>query len=315
MARQAQTLAPLALLEVVGTGPARKTLEAIAREGREEWLAKEAEAALKRLAEPKAGIRVEDLTGTHQGAAARAFLVLNQAGGEGNAEPAQIQAVLQLANQVPPLILRSRGITTRQLPHELLPYRKEVLDRYKADAKQTPFRAAVEDGIKKLQQSERDFTINETFGIMAELELMQEKRRIEALQKDKVGDAYFQLGKAAEELEELKAEKAKESKYWQATYDYVLASLYARQACVLEYNVMLGRIRRDDLPGMDLDRHKGWRLKHKEKLSDRDALEVADKAKALLKQLSKDHKGTPWEVIARQDSNSPFGLMWVPLPK
>jgi hypothetical protein len=315
-ARQAQTRRALSLLEVIGSGPAREMLEAIARDAREEWLAKEAEAALKRLAGLKPTASWDDLTGTDPGAAARAFLMLSRAHEEGNAEPAQILAVLQLANQVPPLVLRSRGVTTRQLPHELLPYRKELLDRYKPDARQSPFRKSVEEALQILSKSEtKDLEMNEEMRAQSGDELEQRKREIVQIQRDKIGDAFINLSRAAEELESLREFRDRECKFWQANYDYVLARLYARQACILEYSVMLGQVRRDALPTLDWERQKGWRLTAKDKLSDPDARELGDKAKKLLKEMIKEHQGTPWEVIARQEFGSPFGLMWVPLAK
>jgi hypothetical protein len=194
----------------------------------------------------------------------------------------------------------------------LPPYPKDAIAAYKDDNMESPFRAAVDDGIKALLKSDKDFTINETFASMPEQQLTQEKRRIEAMQKDKVGDAYFQLGKVAEELEQLKDDKAKESKYWQAMYDYVLARLYARQAYILEYNVMLGKIRRDDMPMLDKQVNKGWKLAAKKDLSDKDAKELADKSKKILETIAKDHKGSPWELIGKRESITSLGLEWTP---
>ena len=315
-ARHAQIIRSLALIELAADAPARKFLTALASDGREDWLAKEAEAALKRLAEEKTAPSWDDLTGTDVGATARAFLLLHRTGGEGIAELGQVESVLQLANQVPPLLLRSRGITTRQLPHELLPYRKELLDMYKTDEKETPLRTAVKDALQVLSRSEaKDLEVKEEQVYVGKEVLAELKRDLETIQRDKIGNAIFQLGRAAEELEELKKDRDREGKLWQANYDYVLARLYARQACILEYSVMLGRIRREDMPALDLERHTGWRLTAKGMMSDRDAQELADKARGLLKKLSGEHKGTPWEVIGRQESNSPFGLTWVPLAK
>ena len=220
-----------------------------------------------------------------------------------------------MAARIPPSGLREAGTAVGLVPYELLPFRKDVLDGYKTDEKVTPFQAAVMDGIKALQNSDKDFPINETFLLLPEDQLLQEKRRIEGVQKDKVGDAFFQLGKAAEELESLKDDKAREGRYWQAMYDYVLAHLFARQAHILEYSIMLGKIRRDDMPALDNQAHKGWKLATQGKMSDRDAKEVYDKAKQLLRQLSQDHKGTPWEMIGRQEGATQAGLMWAPLAK
>jgi hypothetical protein len=183
-----------------------------------------------------------------------------------------------------------------------------------ADEKEvTPLRAAVKDAVKALEKSETDFQMMEEFVAVPAVQLILLKKQIETVQKDRVGDAFFHLAKVAEELEERKEQRDKESRYWQANYDFVLAQLYTRQARILEYNVMLGKIRRDDLPDLNPQLHKGWYLKAKEKLSDRDARECADKARELYKRLAEEHKGTPWEMIAKKEGTAPLGLEWVPL--
>src|SRR5262249_54857891 len=124
----------LALLEHLGTAEARTSLERVAKDAPEAWLTAEANDALKRLgrAQPldPAPKPWEALIGPATGPAARAFLSLATAPADGRAAPEQIGAVTQLAGELPPLLLRSRGNTAQYLPHDLLPYRKAVLDAY-----------------------------------------------------------------------------------------------------------------------------------------------------------------------------------------
>ena len=194
----------------------------------------------------------------------------------------------------------------------LPPYSRDAIAAYKDDDKDTPFRVAVDYAIKALQKSDRDFTISDVFASLPEVQLKQEKRRIEAIQKDKVGDAIFQLGKVTEEMEQMKDDRAKESKSWQAMYDYVLARLYARQAYILEYNEMLGKIRKDDLPPLDKQVNKGWRLASTAKMTDKDGQELAAKARKVLETLAKESRGTPWEIVAGREARINLGLEWQP---
>lgn len=181
------------------------------------------------------------------------------------------------------------------------------------DKEETPFRNAVRAAVKTLQTSDDSFPMMEEFVTVPAVQLALLKKQIETIQKDKVGEAYFQLSKISEDLEERKEQRDKEGLYWQANYDYILARLYARQARILEYNVMLGKIRRDDLPELNPQLHKGWRLIAKEKLSDKDAKEAAAKSQGMYKRLAEEHKGTPWELIARKEGSAHCGLEWVPL--
>ena len=56
----------------------------------------------------------------------------------------------------------------------------------------------------------------------------------------------------------------------------------------------------------------GWRLASTVKLQSKDAKEPADESRKLLDKLAKDHKGTPWEVLAKREQLSSLGLLWQP---
>src|SRR5262249_2205684 len=135
----------------------------------------------------------------------------------------------------------------------------------------------------------------------------------ETIQKDKVGEAFFNLAKVSEELEERKTGRDKESLYWQANCGYILARVYARQGRILEKKGALGKNRPPDLPPLKPRLNKGWKLAARQMLSDRDAKECADKARQLYKRIAEEHKGTPWELIAKQEGSAHWGLEWVPL--
>jgi hypothetical protein len=38
----------------------------------------------------------------------------------------------------------------------------------------------------------------------------------------------------------------------------------------------------------------------------------ATEAKKILDQLAKDHKGTPWEILAKREALTALGLQWKP---
>ena len=166
-----------------------------------------------------------------------------------------------------------------------------------------PLQAAVRKAVETLKASEKALVMRQEFLLAANDDaLLKVKVEIEKDQKQKVADALFELNNAAEVLVELKADRDKEKDlYWKANYDYTLARLYVRMTQVLEYNVMLGKIRRDDMPDLDKQLHKGWRLVPQEKFSDRDSRELSLKAQECFKQLVEEHKGTPWELIAQKE--------------
>ncbi len=315
-ARRFQALRAIALLEHLGTPEARKFLKAMSVDGKEEWAASEARAADERLDQKeKPSARWEDLAEADVGQVARAFLALSTLPKEDCAGPEELRKVLEIAEQLPPFGLRSRGITAQQVPHDMLCYRKEVMSAYRADGKNNRLREGVRAAVRALNENEKLLTFEEEFPAMPLLQLNQAKQTIEMIQKNKIGEAIFFIQKAAEELEALEGDRAGETKLWQANHDYVLARLYARQAWLIEYSVKLGEIRRDYLPALAPERDRGWRLTFKRDLSDQDAKKLVDRTRRLLQRITEEHPGSPWQVMANNEINSFFGLEWVPLAR
>jgi hypothetical protein len=133
-------------------------------------------------------------------------------------------------------------------------------------------------------------------------------------QRDGPAMLLVELEDALAALEKQKPGRDKEtSKRWRAHYDYVLAMLESRYAYLNEYNLMLGKIRKDELPPLDPKQHTGWRLQTQEKMaSPRDVKDKAEDAKTLFDGLIKDHPGTPWEVLAKRERRTALGLTWQP---
>jgi hypothetical protein len=103
------------------------------------------------------------------------------------------------------------------------------------------------------------------------------------------------------------------SKRWQAHYDYVLAMLKMRMVYVNEYNAMIAKVKRDELPKLDPKLHNGWRLAAQDKItSPKEVKDLASDARKLLAKLIQEHPGTPWEVLAKRDRSAALGLSWQP---
>lgn len=186
-------------------------------------------------------------------------------------------------------------------------------DAPKDQRKDSPLREPVRKALDALKASEKALVFQEEVALMTpEAAWTKFKEGLEKVQKEKVADNFYELTRAVTALEARDKEK---DPYWTANYDYALARLYVRRTQVLEYNAMLGRVRRDDLPELDKMLHKGWRLAPQDKFSDRESRELADKAKELYKRLADEHKDTPWQLIAEKEGKAPLSFTWVPWVK
>jgi hypothetical protein len=128
------------------------------------------------------------------------------------------------------------------------------------------------------------------------------------------GLIVFKLDTMLEELDSLQDQRGRQTKAWQANYDYVRARLAVQIALVYEYNSQLGQMRKE-FPPIDLGKHRGWQLVSREGISDRDALKYLKRAGDCFAQLSKDQRDTPWEKIAEEEPLAVKGLKWEPLPR
>jgi hypothetical protein len=103
--------------------------------------------------------------------------------------------------------------------------------------------------------------------------------------------------------------RAKETKRWQANYDFTLARLEAQIAYLFEYQSMLGQMRKqlpDLAPGQT-----GWRLASQVTLrGDTQGKKLAKDSGKRLDAIIKDNPGTPWEVLAKRQKLTALGLEW-----
>jgi hypothetical protein len=123
------------------------------------------------------------------------------------------------------------------------------------------------------------------------------------------------MGRLTEALEELKnAGNMRDAapKRWQANYDFMLARLEAQIAFLYEYQSMLGQMRKE-FPPRDPNLHGGWILAATTTLQgDATGKKLAKDSRKILEKLSKDHAGTPWEVLAKREKLTALGLEWQP---
>jgi hypothetical protein len=239
----------------------------------------------------------------------------------GTVPQAEIRSILGEID-VPP-IKRENTETAPIQMEALIPFSAKVMEPYRADYSSLetikaspdkyPLRIEILKVVKLLETTfERDnpaFTLIDFFPggksdkIKADIE--QKQRGPAAVER--------KLRMALQELERVREEQGKDrSKRWQAHYDYIHAQLLARIVYVTEYNLLLGKIRLEDLPMTEGGAPAGgYRLASREKLtSGKEARDMLKKSQTILKKVSRDHKGTPWELLAKREVMTAVGLEW-----
>jgi hypothetical protein len=239
---------------------------------------------------------------------------------EGAAGKAVLQSILEETDGIPPVKMTRQG--TLPLQYESLPpFSAKLLETYKADytslkdlkakADQYPLRKAILNAADVLKKHAKSFREDFPAGGGGALTADEKKKILE--QQQDPAKIFAELQEALDELKEAGNERDKEkSKRWQANYDYVIARLTARMAYVQEYNLMLGKIRKDDLPALDPAIHQGWRMASQATLHTKEGKDLAAEAKTALDKLAKEHPGTPWEVLAKRERLTTLGLQWQP---
>ncbi len=234
-----------------------------------------------------------------------------------------VQGILDEVGQFPSA---KGGPIGKALRFETMPpFPAKVMKKYKADY------ASLEELDQKLKDNPKDFKLiravrNATKALLdnsSSLPLTfpgkqvpippqvknQVIKRQSALAKN-----ILDLQDALDGLKKASAEREKEdSLRWAANYDYVLAKVTARLIYLREYSLMLGKIRKDELPNLEAGQN-GWRLVSAAKLqsTDKDIKELVAELKDALKGLKKNYKGTPYEILARREQGTYLGLEWKP---
>jgi hypothetical protein len=227
---------------------------------------------------------------------------------DGIADRAAVAAILDLINQLPPLRIGETAVPLRV--ETLPPFSKSALAGYADDDGASEFRAEVRRAVALLKKHQAAFT--DKFPRLPE-KLQEKNKMIAAIAQKQMGlaEVYAELEAMYESLQMQKDEAAKEkNKNWQAFYHFVQARLQFRMAQFYEYNAMLGKIRKEDLPALNKE-HKGYKLVGKIKMTDLDAEKIVKNARKHLEKIATDHPGTPWELIAKRERAAPMGLEWV----
>jgi hypothetical protein len=281
-------------------------------------------------AEPAGGVAYD----ANQSPPPRFDLVRPIALAPGAAPFAEVQAIFREV-AVPPLHLEMGHGRVGETPEQqagrlatIFPFAAERLKPYASGVgpAKAPLRAAVVKTVESLDRQGRlsrvkvsgkeepikDPTLEIKAGTTEAL-----KKSLSESQKGGPAVQIVELTDLLEEMEKVGEKRGEEpSKRWQAHYDYVLAELKSRLALVHEYNTMLAKVKRDELPSLDPKSHRGWRLVPQEKLqSPKEVKDFAADAKKIYAKLIRENPGTPWEVLAKRGLMTPLGLAWVPVPK
>ena len=96
---------------------------------------------------------------------------------------------------------------------------------------------------------------------------------------------------------------------WQAGYDLAMGRILAAKVRTRGYNVMLAKAK----SGMKFDKENSdtWILRPSKEIHAGSVLEkAAEKATFYLTRVTKEHAGTPWALLARQELRDPMGWRW-----
>jgi hypothetical protein len=187
---------------------------------------------------------------------------------------------------------------------------KELDQRLAANPKKFALIRAVRQATKDLEQTAEAFPLTQN-GRAVPVPA-QEKARIIKYQGSVVGAAIGRLDEAFQAMLKVGEKRDQEkSQRWQANYDYVMAKLTARLIYLREYSLMLGKVRKDELPDPG---PKGWRMVSRLKVqsNDREMKRLLEERRDALKSLLKEHAGTPWAILARREVGTYLGLEWQP---
>jgi len=182
-----------------------------------------------------------------------------------------------VALQIPPVKAADK-LNLDALP----PFPKAALAAYGTDDKDNRVRKTIKEAVDLLVKHNNAF--QERFpALPADAQKANAFKNQIQQQQQNLALVYAALDAKYEELRGLQEDRDRETKYWQANYDYVMARLGFRLAQFIEYQVMLGQIRKEELPRLDKQKHTGYRLAAKTKLTDREGHKIATDAKKLLK--------------------------------
>ncbi len=108
----------------------------------------------------------------------------------------------------------------------------------------------------------------------------------------------------------MKFRESEDSARWRAGFDLAMGRVLAQKVRTETYNAMLAKAKR----GMKFEKEKNntWILQPSDEISVGSKWQrEAETAKMLLESVVKDHDGTPWSLLAKQELEVPLGWTWV----
>ncbi len=238
--------------------------------------------------------------------------------------PAEVARIVERI-KLPEFRVRTDKATHEDPIEELVPFPADVMAAYRPDKvtdrdirrepDKYPVRKAALDTLEAIRKLWAK--TGGTDGLVSEFsgQTNDAVKKMILARQELPARAILELEGRVAAMEKLAGELDQEpSKYWRATFEYALAQAKARLAFMHEYNFALGNIRTDSLPTTDAGKGQvGLQLVSVEKMkSKKDVKEIADAAKELFAQIEKEHKGTPWAVLAKRDKAAALGLEWRP---
>ncbi len=199
---------------------------------------------------------------------------------------------------------------------EIIGRLKRIAEQYQAlGNKANEFQEQVNGAALLVVEADRGITLEFTVPPSGNQQAMNNfNNQLSQIQMN-AGLTQFKLDTMLEELDGLQKQRGKQSKDWQANYDYVRARLAAQIAYVYEYNAQLGQMRKG-APPLDPQKQSNWQLVSQGMMSDRDAAKYAKRAKLILDKLGRDNAGGEWERIAQDEiPGAEAGLRWIPQAK
>lgn len=212
--------------------------------------------------------------------------------------------------------------------NKVYPFPEEIMKDYASDGitpemimmdpEKYPVRKAALDAIKVINDVWRLGNGDDgTMGIMEEFTGEVDENLKKAVLDQQVVPAkiILALDEVLAELELAEKELENEpSKRWRAVFQYAQAQALLRWTFMHEYDGALGKIRTDNIPMDPSGMQAGIRLVSTSKITSKNR-EMVDEAKEILEAMAEEHKGTPYEVLAKLHKNISVGLEWRPLAK
>lgn len=107
----------------------------------------------------------------------------------------------------------------------------------------------------------------------------------------------------------MKARDKESSPRWKAGFDLAMGRVLAQKVRTEAYNAMLARAKRG-MPFTDA-KNNTWVLTPSEEVSVGSKWQnEADTARTLLSEVIRDHEGTPWALLAKEELEVPIGWTW-----